>query len=82
MMDSYDLRSDMTLIPECDRQHPAWSAFVEAMRGKCYGEDPLNDAWHWFQQGYDSGYSRGHESGLECGIERGYNLGRYEGCRE
>jgi len=49
------LESDLSLIRDPHaKEHAAYPAFVVAMRGRCYGSEPLNSAWHWFKYGWES----------------------------
>lgn len=51
------LRSDFSLIDNADKKHAAWGAFKEAMRGRAYGREALNDAWAWYRTGWDDGFN-------------------------
>jgi len=49
-----ELMSDMSLIADEQKTHPAWPAFVESMQGRAYGRGPLNSAWAFFRRGWDA----------------------------
>jgi hypothetical protein len=34
------------------KQHPAWTSFLEEMRGRDYDWGTLSDAWEWFKAGW------------------------------
>jgi len=52
---SEPLTSDFTLIDDPGFEtHPAKRAFREAMKGRSYGLDAINDAWAWFRYGWDA----------------------------
>lgn len=51
------LRSDFSLIDNASKKHAAWGAFKNAMRGKAYGREALNDAWAWYRTGWDDGFN-------------------------
>lgn len=50
--------SDFSLLRDKNAaEHEGYDAFLTAMKGKLYGEEPLNDAWEWFKVGWaDGGY--------------------------
>lgn len=50
-----DLYSDFAQIFDHEKAvlHPAWEAFVRAMRGRAYGREAINDAWQWFRTGWE-----------------------------
>lgn len=45
-----------SLVARGADKHPAWRSFQEAMFGKAYGGEALDDAWVWFQVGWNCGY--------------------------
>ena len=35
-------------------RHPAWPSFVEEMKTREYGEDPLQQAWGFYRRGWEN----------------------------
>ncbi len=61
------LSSDLSLLRDGSAEkHPAYLAFCRQMRGRAYGEEPLNQAWAFFKKGWEEGDGEegapGHES--------------------
>lgn len=48
------LESDFSLLWDKEAEkHPAYPSFLKEMDGRAYGEEPLNNAWAWFKNGWD-----------------------------
>jgi hypothetical protein len=35
-------------------QHPAWPSFVEEMKNREYGQEPLQQAWGFYKSGWEA----------------------------
>lgn len=53
-MTEKDMLKAMSSLKEPPTGHPAWNAFVQVMRNKQYGWDPLCQAWAFFRKGWDA----------------------------
>lgn len=55
------MSSDFSLIRDPDFHGGEWwhaaYAFKREMEGCGYGDDPLNQAWHFFKNGWKQGWS-------------------------
>ncbi len=45
----------MLIVSDPDyKKHLAFPAFVQEMKERQYGREPLNDAWQWFKSGWEA----------------------------
>ena len=51
--DDGKLSSDLSLIGDDEKSHPAWSSFAAEVRGRAYGNEALGYAWSWYRAGWD-----------------------------
>jgi len=59
---STDLSTDMSLLTDKRAPaHPAYAAFRRQMRGRSYGQGPLNQAWAFFREGWEGNGEKGDE---------------------
>lgn len=50
--------ADLACIPNNEREHPAYTAFVIATKDSRLRSKALTEAWRWFRDGYDAATER------------------------